>query len=86
MGLIMSRKSTANVSDLHTNIMEGGNSPSRNARNVKILSLNRQVDIWTSLFVHELNVCKSMSSCICSRLHIFKLSVVLINSSAGNTI
>jgi hypothetical protein len=51
MGLIMLRKNTANVRDLYTNIMEGGSSPSRNARNVKILSLNRQVDIWTSLFI-----------------------------------
>jgi hypothetical protein len=47
----MFKKSTANVSDLHTNVTEGGSRPSRNARNVKILSLNRQRDTWTSLFV-----------------------------------
>jgi len=38
------------------------------------------------LEVHELNVCKSMSTCVCCRLHIFNLSVVLIKSGAGNTI
>jgi hypothetical protein len=29
--------------------------------------------------------CLLMSTCICSRLHFFYLSVVLINGTAGNT-
>jgi hypothetical protein len=58
----MFTKSTANVSELHSNnITDGGSGSSRNARNVKILSLNRQIDLWTSLFIslqiHKFSVC-----------------------------
>jgi len=57
-----------------------------------MLKFSVRIGNWTYgqvclyLEVHELNVCKSMSTCIFCRLHIFNLSVVLINNGAGKTI